>query len=350
MTPRQRRWPKSAFNLVVWLLLLTHGKPSGSAEPPGNLQLDKILQWDQKLVAPFVFAPNGKTAAGCSLDWVDDPSLPGALRLWTVKSGEKMLDLNIPGAKLVSIAFSRDGQRLYSGSHEGAVRIHDLRSSMTEVIPDAIGQAVVISPDGTQLAISAGQVVRMVDLASKKITATKNLEEALDIVPCPMAFSPNGKVIAIARQDRLRVNVYEIELCDPRNLNSVAIIRDNSASAVTTLSYSPNGSLMATGGNDGTVAVWDMIAMKQRRKVKVFTNSNSKEFAIVVFSPDGKLLGVGGAGLALLLKVDTLEVVDRIEGQGIFTLAFSPDGRLLLTNRSHISHRQETTLWKVGNL
>jgi WD40 repeat protein len=343
-------FPRLAVGLLAWFFLLSQGKPLPSAEPPGKLQLDKVLHWDEKFVAPLIFAPDGKTVAGCSLDWVDDPSHPAVLRLWNVDSGKKILDLSIPGVEIISIAYGKDGQRLFSGSFDGVVRIHDLRSSRTEIVRDAVGQVVVMSPGGDQLAVSAGQTVQMVDLASKKITATRGLVEALDIAPCPMAFSPNGKVFAVARQDRLRAKEYEVQLWNSRNLNPIGILRDTSRSVVGVLNYSPDGSLLATGGDDGTLVVWDVNAKAQRKKVNVSADANSKGVFDVEFSPDGKLLGVGVTGAALLLRVDTLEVVDTIKGSGAFTtVAFSADGGHLLTSCSHAALRRcEIKLWRVG--
>jgi WD40 repeat protein len=347
MSHRQSRRSKTGVSILVWLLLLSHAKPSDSAQTLGRLHLDKTLQWDQKYAGPFAFAPDGRIVAACGMAWGDDFSLPGALRLWSVNSGERLLDLSFPGVKIVSIAFSHDGQRLFSGSLDGVVRIHDLRSSKSEIIPDALGQDVMISPDGTMLAASAGQMVQMINVASKQITAKKELEDAWDIDTCPMAFSPNGKVIAVARADRNRVKVHEIELCDPRTLHSIAVLRADAA-AVQTLSYSPDGALLAAGGNDGTVVIWDVNALNQRRKVNAFTDPNAKGYTHVAFSPDGKLLGVGGTGLAVLLDVETLAVVEKIKGVGVFVLEFSTGGKLLLTSSSSYMHPREIKLWRVG--
>ncbi len=341
-------FPRFAVGLLVWVFLLLQGKPSPSTEPPDRLQLDKALQWDEKLVASLIFAPDGKTVAGCGLDWVDDPSHPAAIRLWNVDSGKEILDLGVPGAKIISIAYGKDGQRLFSGSFDGVVRIHDLRSSRTEIVPDAAGQVVVMSPGGDQLAVSGGQTVQLVNVASKKITATRRLEESLDFAACPMAFSPNGKVVAIARQDRLRAKVYEVELCNSRNLNPIRILRDTSRSVVGVLNYSPDGSLLATGGDDGNLIVWDVNNMMQKKKVNVAADANSKGVVNVEFSPDGKRLGIGVSGAALLLRVDTLEVVETIKGSGLFTtVAFSADGGHLLTSCSDAALRREIRLWRI---
>jgi WD40 repeat protein len=352
MSQGQIRWFSSASIILVWLLLLSHGNPLESAGPIENPKHEKTLQWNQKLVGSIAFAPDGKTVAGCGADWMDDSSLPGALRLWTVATGESKLDMNVPNAKFTSIDFSPDGQKLFSGSYDGTVRIHDLHSLKTEVIPDAIGQDVRVSPDGTQLAITAGQVVRMVDIASKKVTTTKSLKDALDIVPCPMTFSPNGNVIAIAREDRLRVKVYEVEICDPRTLDPIAILQDNSSTSVKTLSYSPDGSLLATGGDDGIIVLWDMNKMKQKFRINVFRDldANIKDITQVIFSPNGQLLSIGGSGFMLFLKIDTFQVISKIQGQGALIMIFSPDGKFLLTSNSVNMQLHDTKIWNFDNL
>lgn len=183
----------------------------------------------------------------------------------------------------------------------------------------------MISPDGTRLAISAGQTVSIVDVHSKSIIATKHMEDSLDFAPCPMAFSPDGQTIAIARHDRLRVKVHEIELCDSRTLQSISVLRGDAA-VVTTLCYSPDGSRLAAGGEDGTIIIWDTKTARQRQKAGTFQNTDVKEMAAVAFSPDGTLLGVGGSAVALLLNVETLEVVDKIQGPAPIALAFCATG------------------------
>lgn len=336
--------------LLALVLLLLQEKPSSSVKPPGKLQLDKVLQCDEKFVATPIFAPDGKAVAGCDIGWLSDLSHPAAIRLWNVDSGKGFLDLSLPGAKIISIAYGRDGQKLFSGSFDGVVRIHDLRSSKTEVIPGAFGQLVVMSPEGKQLAVSMAETVQMVEVATKKVMAERHLEEALDIVfaPCPMAFSPNGKVIAVGRVDRLRAKDYEVQLWDSRNLNPIGILRDTSRSMVGVLNYSPDGTLLVTGGDDGTLVVWDANAKVQRKKLNVSAGAGSKAVFNTVFSTDGKLLGIGLEGAALLLKVDTLEVIDTIKGPGTFTtVAFSADGGLLLTSCLDRARRSAIKLWKI---
>ena len=141
-------WLCCTLSYLVCLPLMIQGKPSETADRPRIVEFYKKLQFDQKYVSIVAFAADGKSLAACSLDWVDDLSKDGEVSLWAVESGKKILELRVLGAQIVSIAFDPGGQRLFSGSWDGVVRIHDLRSMKTEVIPDALGQVVIISPDG----------------------------------------------------------------------------------------------------------------------------------------------------------------------------------------------------------
>lgn len=253
MVGQRYRFLKSAFGFLVGLFLLSHEIAFCRAEPPGGLRFERTLRWNQKVCGSFFFAPDGKTVAGYSLDWFGHPSEPSLLRLWAVDSGMNVVDLNVPGDNIMSIAFGQDGHTLFSAAWGGTVRVHDLRTLKTEVIPDLVGQELVISPDRRQLACVASKSVWVVDLASRKITATKTLQNHRNADACLPQFSPDGKVLAIARYDSLRVNVFhEVEICDVRSLSSISLIRDK-APEVTSLSYSPDGSVLFIGDDGGGV-------------------------------------------------------------------------------------------------
>jgi WD40 repeat protein len=353
MVCRRHRFFRSAIGLLFGLLLFSHWRPSSWAEATGMLQFERTLQWDQKVCGRFVFARDGKTVAGCSLDWFGRSPRSSKLRAWAVDSGTKVADFDVPGDNIISIAFSQDGQMLFSCAWGGTVRVHDLRTLKTEIIPDLVGHGLAISPDGRQLACVVSRSVWIVDVASRKIAATKTLEKSSSGDAFLPVFSPNGKVLAIAREGGPRVRLYEVELCDASTLRSIAIIRDE-APPVRSMSYSPDGSLLAIGDDGGGVALWDANAAKRERKVSFVTGADFDAIVDVAFSPDGKLLGIGGSRTALLLKADTLDVVDRVKGQGVFTLAFSPNGTFLLTgNGPYVEDHQsdkshDIRLWRVG--
>ena len=97
------------------------------------------------------------------------------------------------------------------------------------------------------------------------------------------------------------------------------------------LSFSPDGKLLAAGTDAGGLQIWDV---NSRTKLK----SVAMEFGRVsdpVFSPDGRLVAVGiyGQGSAWLIDVSSGKIIDRqkISDLGCGSVAFSPDGRFMIT-------------------
>ena len=63
---------------------------------------------------------------------------------------------------------------------------------------------------------------------------------------------------------------------------------------VTSVAFSPDGTILASGGSegfDGTVKLWDVA------KRELITTLQTGDVASVVFSPDGSLLATGGGSL-----------------------------------------------------
>lgn len=98
---------------------------------------------------------------------------------------------------------------------------------------------------------------------------------------------------------------------------------------VLTCAFSPNGKLVATGGADKVVRLWDLASGRESLRLE-----HGGKVVRVAFSPDGRQLVTASAdkdGALQLWDAATGKVVWKTRvGQGTLTsVAFSPDGRRL---------------------
>lgn len=104
------------------------------------------------------------------------------------------------------------------------------------------------------------------------------------------------------------------------------------------VTYSPDGSILASGSYDNTVKLWDVSTGKEIRTLGKNEADYYKAVQYISFSPDGKLL-------AALLEDDTIRLWNIASGQEVdilennedfYSLKFSPDGRLAVAGGNKI--------------
>ena len=148
------------------------------------------------------------------------------------------------------------------------------------------------------------------------------------------AWSPVGQHLAFTMRNNFGLWT---PLGNPKNLARIQPLQGQ-YSVVKTLSWSPDGALLASGSWDHTVRVWDA----RTRQCLSILRGHSDWVLAVAFSPDGSLLASAGLdgrvrvwGLATEAVVATLQDPGGGDGGAVLGLAWSPDGRLLVTAQRH---------------
>lgn len=126
-------------------------------------------------------------------------------------------------------------------------------------------------------------------------------------------------------------------------------LRDGHKAAARSASFSPDGRLLVTGGEDGTVIVWDFA-----RRLRLATLTAHKGWVIsVAFSPDGRSFATGADDRTAVVW-DARDFTEAVAFRGlpgaVGGLAFSPDGRLLAAaTADSVTGGRSTLVWETGS-
>jgi RNA polymerase sigma factor (sigma-70 family) len=256
-----------------------------------------------------------------------DPLPPGAIaRVGTMRFRQ--------GSQVYCVAFSTDGKLIASGSYHGDLCLWDretgklLRRFVDPFQDDKVRfvTAVAFSADGEILASNKGKAA-LWDVRSGRLL--RHIDKNFSI--CSMAFSPDGKSLALATDDEKGIWIF-----DPGTGKARRAIEGHSGS-VTAVTFSNGGEILASGGADKTARIWDFATGKEIRRFEPQVDPLDRRERVmdVALSSDGMLLAAQTTKEVFLWEVTTGREVHRFQAERQFwSLAFSPDGtRLASANR-----------------
>jgi WD40 repeat protein len=313
--------------------LLATGGQDGTArlwDVPSGGQVGATMATGEA-VSALAFGAGGTTLASAESD--------GATELWNVTTqAQTGAALSMPGAAGVSaLAVSPAAGLLATGNGNGSIQLWNPETFHQPSAPLALGLVGAAAAGSGLVAVSNGHgTVRVWDVSARRPAGPP---VASYRVVTGLALSPDGKTLAVAGSG--------VQLWQPatgRRLGAGLPAAGNGRYRAVT--FSPDGTLLATLGADGTARIWN-VASQQQVGAPMTVDAPGRSGGAVAFSPGGRtLVTVSASGQAQLWSVATGQRLGHpmTAGPGTTVLAFSANGTLLATAGGDGSAR----LWDVA--
>jgi WD40 repeat protein/serine/threonine protein kinase len=328
-----------------------------------------VLEGHSDSVTQCAFHLNGKLLVSSSLD--------ETVRIWDAETGKEQQCLRGHTMKVQRVVFSPDGKTLASGSEREVILWNTDTWEKTQTFPITAGW-LAFDPDGksilaanhdtrgaghklTRCVIATGASnsfalnnsanfgLYALSLDGKTLFATRDAPDvpylrAYDAATgeeikqvghegpvTAVAISPHGNLIATGGED-LQVKIWDLSAWKPGEpLPPVQTLKPKhpQRGPIRTVAFSPDNKFLAWGITDGSIVLWDLTADHQHRVLP----GNSTSWTRIAFHPDGRILAAGGSdGRIRLWEVESgKQICEPITAHagGVREVAFNPNGKLL---------------------
>ncbi len=222
----------------------------------------RIFKGHQSYVNAVAFSPDGRFALSGGGDTGSFDSTDNKLRLWELATGKCLRTFEGHTHRAASVAFSPDGRFVLSGgSHfirggeDNMLWLWDVASGRCLYIFETnFVNSVAFSPDGRFALSGSDRTLRLWDVATGQCLRT--FEGHTDNVNS-VAYSPDGCfALSGSGDDTLRL----------WNVTTGQCLRtfDGHAGYVSSVAFSPDGRFGLSGGWDRTPRLWDICSVMER--------------------------------------------------------------------------------------
>jgi len=257
-------------------------------------------------------------------------SADGTLRLWDVTGAESGYAIQGHDKFVYSVAFFPDGQRVASAAWDGTARVWNPTTGREllklDHASDQYVTAVAVHPGGRVLATlsrhegAAQMSVRLWDASTgqelHKWALPSNWQDGR------LAFAPRGDLLAGGGVDG------RVRLWDAGTRSEVGVLEGGSH-PIRDVTFSPDGTLLAGACDDGdcSIRIWDVSSRKQVRVL----SGHTRGVYTVAWNRAGTVLASGSFDHTVRLwDTTTWAPFDPLfQGTNVYSVAFTADGKLL---------------------
>ena len=180
------------------------------------------------------------------------------------------------------------------------------------VVLDGMNSAE-FAPDGEAVFVDLFSAARIYDTRTGEIIRSWDTGFRMK----ELRLSPDGSVVA---STYMFDEKYDGDLWDARSGSKRSSLTGHT-NYVNDLTFSPDGTLLASAGSDGSIRIWDVQTGTELGALDAGSSVDS-----VDFSPDGKILASDGVDEIAIWDVRTGHKLEGLSQNGVTDLEFSSDG------------------------
>ena len=292
-------------------------------------------------VSQVCFSADGKTLATGARD--------GKIALWDPDTGKEIRRWQAHTDMVSCLAFSPDGKMLASGGSYADFAIRRWQTSTGKEIDPLAGhsgpvESLIFGPGGKTL-LSCDRGGKIVGWDVSAAHEHRSLYPARDALHDNVHMwllrdvAPGGEVAALLGTLKTPKQDPVICLWDTASRKEIHVLKVPAMTGgLPAIRFSPDGKQLALGASDG-IHLWDVTTGKDLHYLELpepefVIRANLKQVWTLAFSPDGKLLAfVDGDNSIRLLEVASGKVLRKWDSQqrGIQVVIFSPDTKSLVS-------------------